>query len=201
MKRRVKMRRGEKDVFTPATTGPALVARSRLRHAPPRLTSVSRLILAMPATPKHFAVPKPGIPRSPLPEEHVNPHIRTSPSLPDLVPETRELTPYPSGYLQTTSGQVPGDCERWSYNYCTSIALHSRAHLTDWCRLDGLRSLLCVPPPLLLLHRVYRVFLHPRIDHPIAWRWPCLHPSQTRHWRDFRNHYVPCRIPDRERGG
>ncbi|KAH9846688.1 hypothetical protein C2E23DRAFT_766678 [Lenzites betulinus] len=30
----------------------------------------------MPANGKHYAVPKPGVPRPPLPQDHVNPHIR-----------------------------------------------------------------------------------------------------------------------------
>ena len=46
----------------------------------PALSLASSPLPAMPPSHKHFAVPKPGIPRPVLPSEHLNPHIRASPS-------------------------------------------------------------------------------------------------------------------------
>lgn len=65
-------------------------SRSRPLLAPFAWLLLSRTLLAMPAAAKHFAVPKPGVPRPTLPLEHANPHLRTSPSL--LHPPHRPIT-------------------------------------------------------------------------------------------------------------
>ena len=160
---------------------------------PPRLILLSRTPLAMPAAAKHFAVPKPGVPRPTLPLEHANPHLRTSPSLPH--PPHRPITYSPSLVDASKPPAVKfqeivrdGQATVVRLFALPSPACPSRRIAP---RLDGSRSplyVLCHPSLRRCAHMLTHTDRHPA-------RWSCFHPPQSRHRRDLRHYHVPCRLP------